>query len=199
MISEAGPVDEGARSLVDRLASSKEILVVGVLDGELHEMFGQIQDLAADSEGNLYVLDATDAHLHSFGSGYQFGGPMAREDLSRGSLTCSRHTDDVVFTFRYLPVMRGHSSQGEIKWTSSLSDFNPMHITEDTNTHTLTYSGNEGVSDVVYHLTIIDETGYTLVQVLSRTPESIQARREYAEILTYVVDLETGGWRLRRK
>ena len=45
----------------------------------------------------------------------------------------------------------------------------------------------------MYHLTIIDGTGYALVQVLRRTPESIQARREYAEILTYVVDLETGA------
>ncbi len=292
VISEAGPVDEETRSLVDKLASSKEILIVGVLDGELHEMFGQILDLAADLEGNLYVLDArnyvvrvfdssgefvrhhgapgegpgefrapsaleidgtnrllvadriqritaftrenadvgttmtlqdsprdlcvsatriyihtvgseragivhaldtTGTYLDSFGSGYQFGGAMAREDLSRGSLTCSHHSDDVMFTFRYVPVMRRYSSQGEIKWTSSLSDFNPMHITEDTNTRTLTYSGNEGVSDVMYHLTIIDGTGYALVQVLRRTPESIQARREYAEILTYVVDLATGA------
>lgn len=292
VIPETGPIDEGARSLVDRLSRSAEVLVVGVLEGEVHEMFGQIEDLVTDTEGNLYVLDArnsvvrvfdsrgeyvrhygapgegpgefraptalaidranrllvadrirritafsrengsvvatmtlqdgpldlcvsatriyihtagsehgdvvhavdtTGAYLHSFGSGYQFGGTLAREDLSRGSLTCSHHTDDVMFTFRYVPVMRRHSSQGEIKWTSSLSDFNPMRITEDASTHTLTYSGNEGVSDVMHHLTFMDETDYVLVQVLRRTPESIQERREYAEILTYVVNLETGA------
>ena len=292
VISEAGPVDQGAKPLIDRLSRSAEVLVVGVLEGEVHEMFGQIEDLAADTEGNFYVLDdrnyvvrvfdssgefvrhhgapgegpgefrapsaleidgtnrllvadrirritafsrenanvgttlalqdspldlclsasrmyihatgserggivhaldTTGAYLDSFGSGYQFGGAMAREDLSRGSLTCSQRTDDVVFTFRYVPLMRGYSSQGEIKWTSSLSDFNPMHITEDASTHMLTYSGNEGVSDVMHHLTVIDETEYVLVQVLRRTPESIQERKEYAEILTYVVHLETGA------
>ena len=292
VISKAGPVDEEARSLIDRLSRSAEVLVVGVLEGELHEMFGQIEDLAADTEGNLFVLDAGNAvvrvfdsqggylrhhgapgvgpgefrapsalgidgtnrllvadrirritafsrenadvgttmtlqdspydlcvsatriyihatgsehggvvhaldtagaYLDSFGSGYQFGGGMAREDLSRGGLTCSHHTDDVMFAFRYLPIMRGYSSQGEIKWTSSLSDFNPMHITEDASTHMLTYSGNEGVSDVMHQLTVIDETDYVLVQVLRRTPESIQERKEYAEMLTYVVNLETGG------
>ena len=291
VISETGLVDDGARSLVDRLARSAEVLVVGVLEGEAYEMFGQIEDLAADAEGNLYVLDdrnyavrvfdsrgdyvrqhgapgegpgefrapsaleidgtnrllvadriqritafsrenanvgttmtlqdspldlcvsatriyihatgserggivhaldTTGAFLDSFGSGYQFGGAMAREDLSRGSMTCSHHTDDVMFTFRYVPVMRRYSSQGEIRWTTSLSEFNPMHITEDASTQMLTYSGNEGVSDVMHHLTVIDETDYVLVQVLRRTPESIQERKEYAEILTYVVHLETG-------
>ena len=292
VISEAGPVDEEARSLIDRLSRSAEVLVVGVLEGELHEMFGQIEDLAADTEGNLYVLDAGNAvvrvfdsqgeyvrhygapgegpgefrapsaleidrtnrllvadriqritafsrenadvgttmtlqdspydlcvsatrmyihatgsehggvvhaldtagaYLDSFGSGYRFGGDMAREDLSRGSLTCSQHTDDVLFALRYVPVLHRYSSQGEIEWTLSLSDFNPMHITEDASTHMLTYSGNEGVSDVMHHLTVIDETDYVLVQVLRRTPESIQERKEYAEILTYVVHLETGA------
>lgn len=292
VISEAGPVDEGAMSLVDRLSRSAEVLVVGVLEGEVHQMFGQIQDLAADTEGSLYVLDdrnsvvrvfdsrgeyvrhygapgegpgefrapsalridgtnrllvadrvqritafsrenadvgttmtlqdsprdlcvsatriyistegserggivhaldAAGAYLDSFGSGYQFGGALAREDLSRGSLACSHHTDDVLFAFRYLPVIRRYSSQGEIKWTSSLSDFNPMRITEDASTQTLTYSGNEGKSDVMHQLTIIDETDYVLVQVLRRTPTSIQERKDYAEILTYVVNLETGA------
>jgi len=291
-ISAAGPVNEDARWLIDEIVSSTEALVIGVLEGEVYEMFGRIQDLAADTEGNIYVLDdrtamvrvfdsqgkyvqsygafgegpgefraptalvvdeanrllvadriqritafsrengkigttvtlqgspldlcvsatriyihlmgsehdgvmhaldTTGTYLHSFGSGYQFGGPMAREDLSRGSLTCSPHMDDIMFTFRYIPVMRGYSSQGEIKWTSSLLDFSPMHITEDINSQTLTYSGREGETDVMYHLTTIDKTGYVLAQVLRRTPESIQEGKEYAEIFTYVVDLATGA------
>ena len=293
VISSASPVlDEAAGALVDRLASLTEILSVGALEGEVYEMFGQIQDLAVDTEGNLYVLDdrnavvrvfdpqgnyvrhygaagdgpgefrapaalaidganrllvadqvrritafsrehgnadttmalryspldfcisathiyvhavtselegvvhaldATGAYLHSFGSGYQSGGYMAREDLSRGSLACSRQADGAMFVFRYLPVMRGHSPQGETKWVSRLSDFDPMRITEDSSTRTLTYSGQGGDSDVMHHATVVDGTGYVLVQVLRRTPASIQERREYAEILTYVVSLDTGA------
>lgn len=285
-------LDEEVEVRVDQLAGIGEILSVGVLEGEAHEMFGQIQDISVDAEGNFYVLDdrnmairafdpqgnylrqygqpgagpgefraptalaidaaqrllvadrtrritafslehghvdttmalpyeprdlcigatriyvhgvtaeqegvihafdATGAYEQSFGSGYQFGGSLAREDLSRGSLACSRQTDNVMFLFRYLPVMRGHSQQADAEWVSTLSGFIPMRITEDTRTRTLTYSGQEGVSDVLRQATVIDGTGHAIVQVLRRTPQSIQEQREYAEILTYVVSIDTGA------
>lgn len=293
VISSGGAMlDEDAGALVDQLAGAREILSIGVLEGETHEMFGQIQDISVDAEGNFYVLDdrnmavrafdpegnylrqygqpgagpgefrapialaidtahrllvadrarritafslehdhadttmalpygprdlcigatriyvhgvtaeqkgvihafdATGAYVHSFGSGYQFGGSLAREDLSRGSLACSRQTDNVMFLFRYLPVMRGHSPQADAEWVTMLSDFAPMRITEDARTRTLTYSGQAGVSDVLHQATVINGTGYAIVQVLRRTPESIQEQREYAEILTYVVSMDTGA------
>ena len=152
-----------------------------------------IHGVTVEQEGVLHAFDAAGTYLHSFGSGYQFGGLLAREGLSRGSLTCSRQTDDTMFLLRFLPVVRGYSPQGESKWVSRLSDFDPMRITEDANTQSLTYSGRDGISDVMHHATVIDGTGYVLVQVLRRNPETVQQRREYAEMLTYVMSMETGA------
>lgn len=40
------------------LSSPTELFTLGVLEGERHEMFGQIVDIKEDPEGNIYVLDA---------------------------------------------------------------------------------------------------------------------------------------------
>lgn len=46
------------QAISQALSSPTELFTLGVLEGERHEMFGQIVDVKEDPEGNIYVLDA---------------------------------------------------------------------------------------------------------------------------------------------
>ncbi len=44
--------------MVQALSMATETMTLGVLEGDKHQMFGQIVDIKVDGDGNLYVLDS---------------------------------------------------------------------------------------------------------------------------------------------
>ena len=59
---------EDALAVAQGLQSSTKILTLGVLEGERHEMFGQISDIKVDRSGNMYVLDSGYSEVRVFNS-----------------------------------------------------------------------------------------------------------------------------------
>lgn len=49
------------------MAQVREVLTVGALDGNPAYVFGEIQDLAVDDAGNIYVLDGQGRNVRVFG------------------------------------------------------------------------------------------------------------------------------------
>lgn len=52
---------------VPTMAQVREVLTVGALDGNPAYVFGEIQDLAVDDAGNIYVLDGQERNVRVFG------------------------------------------------------------------------------------------------------------------------------------
>ena len=49
--------DASLQEAVEWLSGTEEVLRIGVRDGELHEMFGSIKDVAVNGQGDIFVLD----------------------------------------------------------------------------------------------------------------------------------------------
>jgi 6-bladed beta-propeller protein len=59
---------------------------IGALDEPAHEAFGRIADLAVDSDGQIYVLDAHAAEVRVFSAGGQHVGSFGRKGDGPGEL-----------------------------------------------------------------------------------------------------------------
>ncbi len=60
--------DVNLRKAVQWLSGTEEVLRIGVRDGELHEMFGNIVDVAANEGGDIFVLDYQHKSVFMYGS-----------------------------------------------------------------------------------------------------------------------------------
>ena len=73
--------DHSLRAAAEWLSGASEVLRIGVSDGELYEMFGQIEDVAVNGDGDIFVLDYQHKMVlvyHSDGSfKHSIGGPGA--------------------------------------------------------------------------------------------------------------------------
>ena len=68
-----------------------------------------------------------DGGIRSFGAGIPHDFPLVQGQVNRGLVTChGDHGTDgrmVVFGYRWLPMLRGYSSTGDVSWTSRLDDY----------------------------------------------------------------------------
>lgn len=73
--------DRSLRAAAEWLSGANEVLRIGVSDGELYEMFGDIEDVAVNGEGDIFILDYQHKKAfiyHSDGSfKHSIGGPGA--------------------------------------------------------------------------------------------------------------------------
>lgn len=60
--------DRILQEAVQWLSGTEEVFRIGVRDGELHEMFGSIKDVAVNGEGDIFVLDYQHKQVFMFGS-----------------------------------------------------------------------------------------------------------------------------------
>ncbi len=52
--------------LARALLTTKELLTIGVLEGDDHEMLGRVDDIAVDHFGNIFILDSRRANVRIF-------------------------------------------------------------------------------------------------------------------------------------
>ena len=73
--------DGSLRAAAEWLSGAKEVLRIGVSDGELYEMFGEIEDVAVNGDGDIFVLDFQHKKVFVYRSDGSFkhsiGGPGA--------------------------------------------------------------------------------------------------------------------------
>ena len=73
--------DRGLRAASEWLLGANEVLRIGVSDGELYEMFGDIEDVAVNRYGDIFVLDFQHKMVFVYSSDGSFkhsiGGPGA--------------------------------------------------------------------------------------------------------------------------
>ena len=73
--------DRSLRAAAEWLSGANEVLSIGVSDGELYEMFGQIEDVAVNEDGDIFVLDYQHKMVFVYqGDGsfkHSIGGPGA--------------------------------------------------------------------------------------------------------------------------
>ena len=73
--------DRSLRAAAEWLSGANEVLRIGVSDGELYEIFGDIEDVAVNGSGDIFVLDYQHKMVfvyHSDGSfKHSIGGPGA--------------------------------------------------------------------------------------------------------------------------
>ncbi len=73
--------DRSLQAAAEWLASANEVLRIGVSDGEFYEMFGDIEDVAVNRDGDIFVLDFQHKMVFVYGSDGSFkhsiGGPGA--------------------------------------------------------------------------------------------------------------------------
>lgn len=80
-VSTADDLEDGGylHTIAQTLLSPTELVALGVLEGERHEMFGQIVDVKEDPAGNFYVLDAQYNELRAYNAEgtylYAIGSP----------------------------------------------------------------------------------------------------------------------------
>lgn len=130
--------------------------------------------------------------VESFGTYYRDDDELVRSNMSIGLIGCGQ--DGIVYTLKFLPVLYGHMRNGEGAWKTKLSDFSTIKATE------VTVGGRKGLrfetGDVGYHDTVVSLTtipgGRVIFQTARQTTQSIKEGREYAELFTYVIDIQTG-------
>ncbi|MXY08368.1 MAG: 6-bladed beta-propeller [Rhodothermaceae bacterium] len=73
--------DRSLRAAAEWLSGANEVLRIGVSDGELYEMFGDIEDVAVNRDGDIFVLDFQHKKVFVYNSDGSFkhsiGGPGA--------------------------------------------------------------------------------------------------------------------------
>ncbi|MXX59820.1 MAG: 6-bladed beta-propeller [Rhodothermaceae bacterium] len=73
--------DRSLRAAAEWLSGANEVLRIGVSDGELYEMFGDIEDVAVNGDGDIFVLDFQHKKVFVYQSDGSFkhsiGGPGA--------------------------------------------------------------------------------------------------------------------------
>ena len=73
--------DRSLRAAAEWLSGANEVLRIGVSDGELYEMFGDIEDVAVNGDGDIFVLDFQHKKVFVYSSDGTFkhsvGGPGA--------------------------------------------------------------------------------------------------------------------------
>lgn len=144
--------------------------------------------------GVIHAFTPAGDSLLSFGAAYRTGNWLVRNQLSDGPIACSEESGTVVMMFKYLPVVYGYAPDGRVKWVTQLADFHPIRILEDVDGR-----GNPEVGftprpdghDMAESLLAVPG-GMVLVQATHHTPESIKARRDYAEIRSYLLSASTG-------
>ncbi len=77
--TDPGPDDAGLQALAEWLSGATEVMRLGVLEGEIHEMVGFVRDVAANSHGDIFVLDSQSRRVLVHGSEGNYkrsiGGP----------------------------------------------------------------------------------------------------------------------------
>jgi hypothetical protein len=84
----------------------------------------------AQGTGLVTVVDSVGRKRAVFGDGYTRGGPIAREELSRGSIACLPN-GDVVIAFTYLPTITAYDPRGAVRWSVNLPRFVPLAFWEE--------------------------------------------------------------------
>lgn len=144
--------------------------------------------------GVIHVFSETGEAVRSFGEAYRSRNWLVRNQLSDGPIACSEEAKTVVTMFKYLPVIYGYSPEGNLKWTSRLADFRPMNIVEKVGQRgepVVSYRPLDHDFDFAVSLEAMPG-GYVIVQTGRQTAESVEDRREYAELRTYLVSAQTG-------
>lgn len=86
--TETDLTDNALVGVANSLRDMEEVLLLGVMDGEDHEMFGSIADVGADADRNIYVLDSRNSQIRIFSEdgvfindfGAHGRGPMEFQD-----------------------------------------------------------------------------------------------------------------------
>lgn len=150
-----------------------------------------VQGIAA--EGIIHVYSPSGTRLRSLGRPYRTANWLVRNQLSDGPIACSDEAATVVTMFKYLPLVYGFSPTGELRWVSRLDDFRPLRMVEEVDER-----GRPGIAfdggrphDLAESLQAVPG-GFVLVQTARLTPRSIEDRKEYAELRTYVISAATG-------
>ena len=76
--------DRGLRAAAEWLSGANEVLRIGVSDGELYEMFGDIEDVAVNGDGDIFVLDYQHKKVFVYHSDGSFEHSIGRPGAGPG-------------------------------------------------------------------------------------------------------------------
>ena len=139
----------------------------------------------------------TAAFLRSFGKEYDDDVGLVREQLSDGFVACNEDAGVVVAAMELFPWIQGYSRNGQLLWTSKLSEFTQMQITSGTatirgrsDTPFVNYSYRVLPHEVVVSL---ESLGEVVVLQTRFTEEDAGSERGARETIhTYVLDARSG-------
>lgn len=142
----------------------------------------------------LVSIDPVNDSMATFGTGYEHGGAIAREDLSLGPTACLPN-GDVVVAFTYLPWVASYDKQGSLRWVTKLPDFMPVAFQENKGPDGyVTFSRSfKTAGDMVLGIQHVPG-GSILVQVARlnpATPERPTAQKIQRRS-TYILSAESG-------
>lgn len=177
-----------------RVTASPEGLCV--MNGRLYWQ-GLTFEEASEERGTIHAVSMTGELIGRFGYQYKSGNALVRGQLSMGHVACSKVSHTVVLGFHSLPMLYGYSADGQKKWVTKFEDFKQARHVEAVRggrrgvLNDPTPASTGGESDIVWTLAAAPN-GYVVAQLARRNKASLQARKFYAELHTYVIDGATG-------
>ena len=161
---------------------------VGVLHTYAPVKVGSSAEYAAISQYNRDGM-----FVRAFGDTYRAATPLVRDIMSEGIIGCMPD-GTVTSSLSKLPFVRGYSSVGALKWTVRFKDFIIGKESEETDKdkrHSIGVDPNNPTRSYIRRITPLDSR-FAAVQVALMTPKSLRDRSLWAQVDTYVVDVQSG-------
>jgi len=126
----------------------------------------------------------------SFGEAYRSDDPVLNLQLSGGPVGCAAETSVIVAALQGTSVLHGYRASGAREWVVQVEDYTPVPVKKDGGT-TRYGSGATQPEDVTRRVTPLP-TGEVLIQVIHRTPETLEGPRPWAHVNTHLLSPTTG-------
>ena len=162
-------------------------VVVGVLEGRRHEMFGHIADVATDGSGTLYILDSQYSEVRAFDQDGNFLGSFGHSGAGPGEFRTPHEiavSGLTVFVIELHQIhVFQHQESGILFKESFTRDFMSFSGNCAMNGHLYTAGYKPEAEHLVHRFTADGVRKESFVEVYSSTNTTVQATMSLESLL----------------
>lgn len=139
---------------------------------------------------NLHEFTQRGKMVRSFGSALGAHHPVLRSSLSTGVLACDPESGSVFFLPLLLPELRAYSSDGRLRWTTRIPEYNPTKI-ERAAKGGISFKSEKGTKADMASSVILLPHGTLIVQT-GVQKRGAQSRHDFISQKSYAVSVTDG-------